>query len=484
MTATLDPRLPVSSVLPPPPARRWTEAGLLVFAALLATGAVAAVVYARTGSVSSSVLWYGAGFAALYAVAHLGIRRFAPYADPLLLPLMAVLNGVGLAMIYRIDEAFVDRAHRLGKAAPSGNAPLQMVWTAVALAVFLAVLVIVRDHRTLSRYSYTAGLVGLGLLLLPAVPGVGTTINGARLWLRLGPITIQPSEFAKILLLIFLAGYLVSKRDVLSLVTHSFLGLPLPRARDLGPVLVAWAASLAVLIVEKDLGSSLLFFGMFLVVLYVATERVSWLLIGLVMFAAGAYGSYLLFAHVQERVDIWLHPFQGSNPTGKSYQLVQGLFGFATGGIFGTGWGQGRPDIVPFARTDFILASLGEELGLIGVMAILMIYTLIVMRGLRAALRVRDSFGKLLAVGLAFSFALQVFVTVGGVTRLIPLTGLTLPFISYGGSSMVANAALIALLLRVSDAGRRPPAQPGAAPLVDPAAARQLLDAPTQVVRR
>jgi cell division protein FtsW (lipid II flippase) len=457
---------------------------MLLFAAIIATAAVAAINYARTGTVTTAVLWYGAGFAALYFVAHLGVRRFAPYADPLLLPMMALLNGIGLAMIYRIDMAFVDRAHRLGRTPPSGNAPLQMVWTALAIGIFLLVLVTVRDHRVLARYSYTAGLVGLGLLLLPAAPGIGSTINGARLWVRLGPVNIQPSEFAKILLLIFIAGYLVTKRDVLSLVTHSFLGLPLPRARDLGPVIVAWAASLTVLIVEKDLGSSLLFFGMFLVVLYVATERVSWLLIGLMLFAVGAYASYKLFAHVQERVDIWLHPFQGNNPVGKSYQLVQGLFGFATGGLFGTGWARGRPDIVPFARTDFILASLGEEIGLIGVMAILVVYAMIVARGLRAALRVRDSFGKLLAVGLSFSFALQVFVTVGGVTRLIPLTGLTLPFISYGGSSLIANAALIALLVRVSDASRRPPQAPGSTPLVDPGAARQLLDAPTQVVRR
>jgi cell division protein FtsW (lipid II flippase) len=436
---------------------------MLFFASLVFTGGVAAVVYAHDGRLSWAIVRYGIGFAGLYLIAHLAMRWLAPYADPLLLPLMAVVNGLGLTIIYRLDLAADDSAHRLGKAAPAGYAPLQVAWTLVAIAAFILVLLIVRDHRVLSRYTYTSGLIGLGLLMLPAVPGVGSTINGARLWIRLGPISIQPSEFAKIFLLIFMAGYLVSKRDVLSLVTRSFMGLSLPRARDLGPVLLAWAASMAVLVVEKDLGSSLLFFGMFLVVLYVATERASWLVIGLVLFATGAYASYQMFAHVQERVDVWLHAFAGSNPSGSSYQLVQGLFGFATGGLFGTGLGKGRPDIVPYARTDFILSSLGEELGLFGVMALLVIYALLVTRGLRAALLVRDSFGKLLAVGLAFSFALQVFVTAGGVMRLIPLTGLTLPFLSYGGSSLVANAALIAMLARVSDAGRRPALAPAAA---------------------
>ncbi|HMA45928.1 MAG TPA: FtsW/RodA/SpoVE family cell cycle protein [Frankiaceae bacterium] len=470
-----------TTAVPAPTGRvgyRGRELALLLFAVVLATGALAAVVLAHDAKITATVGWYGLGFGALWGVAHLAVRRYAPAADSLLLPLVAALNGIGLVMIYRLDLAGADRAQHLGRAAPAGLAPVQLRWSALAIVVFVGVLLLVRDHRSLSRYTYTAGLLGLVFLMLPAVPGIGATINGARLWLRLGPFSFQPSEIAKIVLMVFFAGYLVRKREVLSVVTRSFLGLPLPRARDLGPVLIAWLASLAVLVFERDLGSSLLFFGMFLVVLYVATERASWLVIGLGLFTAGAYASYQLFGHVRERVDVWLHAFRGANPTNDSYQLVQGLFGFATGGLTGTGLGRGRPDIVPFARTDFIMASIGEELGLVGVMAVLVMYGLIVMRGLRAAVGVRDPFGKLLATGLAFSLALQVFVIVGGVMRLIPLTGVTLPFVSFGGSSIVANAGLVALLLRISDAGRRPPTR--SAPLFDPAA---VAESPTEVVR-
>jgi len=260
---------------------------------------------------------------------------------------------------------------------------------------------------------------------------------------------------------------------VLSLVTHSFLGLPLPRARDLGPVIVAWAASLAVLIFERDLGTSLLFFGVFVAMLYVATERLSWLLIGMTLFLFGSFLAWSSFSHVHQRVDIWLHAFAPRNIDSDSYQLVQGLFGMGSGGLLGKGLGQGRPDIVPYAQTDFIVAAIGEELGLTGIMALLILYAIVVQRGLRTAISVRDSFGKLLATGLAFSLALQVFVVVGGVTRLIPLTGLTMPFLSYGGSSLVANWMLIALLLRISDAARRPAPPPAAS----------MADAKTQVVK-
>ncbi|WP_131744631.1 FtsW/RodA/SpoVE family cell cycle protein [Frankia sp. Cppng1_Ct_nod] len=472
-------RFPVPAGAQLPPYRR-RELSLLLFAGLLATAALAAVVLAVNGNITFSVFTYGLGFSALWGLAHLAVRRFAPAADPLLLPMAAALNGLGLVMIYRIDLAKTAAAEKAGRHPPPVAAQLQLVWTLLALVVFVLVLAVIRDHRLLSRYAYTSGLVGLVFLLLPAMPVVGATINGARLWLRVGPFTFQPSELSKIILMIFFAGYLVNKREVLSVVSRSFLGMQFPRARDLGPVIVAWLASLGVLVVEKDLGSSLLFFGMFLVILYVATERASWVVIGLALFMLGAVASYQMFGHVQVRVDGWLHAFEGNRPASTSYQLVQGLFGFAAGGITGTGLGHGSPQRVPFANTDFIVASIGEELGLTGIMAILVIYGLIVMRGLRAGVGARDPFGKMLATGLSASLALQVFVQVGGVMRLIPLTGLTLPFISYGGSSIVSNAAIIALLLRISDSYRRPASSEPAAPLFDPNA---VADSPTQVVR-
>jgi cell division protein FtsW (lipid II flippase) len=460
------------------PARRDAELALTAFAVGLAVLAYAAVGIAQDGRLPSGALGYGAGLGLLFGVAHLVVRRFAPYADPLILPCVALLNGLGVVMIRRLDFAAVERAQQRGKALPRADAPLQLIWTAIAVTAFVAVLVVVRDHTRLARYTYTSAAAGLFLLLLPALPGVGATINGARLWIRLGPITVQPSEVAKILLMVFFAGYLVTKRDVLALASRRVMGLDLPRARDLGPVLLAWAASLAVLVREKDLGSSLLFFGIFIVMLYVATERTSWLLIGMGLFAGGAFAAYTLFGHVRQRVDVWLHPFRDAG--GDGYQLVQGLFGFGTGGITGTGLGKGSPGIVPFAKTDFIMAAIGEELGLVGVMAVLLVFAVIVERGLRSALSCRDSFGKLLATGLSFALGLQVFVIVGGVTGLIPLTGVTLPWLSYGGSSVVMNWVLVALLLRISDAARRPAPAP-----VAPEKAREALqDAPTTVVRR
>jgi len=465
-------------VLPGPPTRRATELLLLVFALGLSLAGYTAVGLAIDGKVPSGVAGYGAGLGALFLAAHLVVRWVAPYADPLIVPCVALLNGLGLVMVRRLD--FAEAADvRLGNAdAARADAPLQLVWTALGIALFVAVLVLLRDHSRLARYSYTCGAVGILLLLLPNLPVLGRTINGARLWIRVGPLQVQPSEVAKLALMIFFASYLVSKREVLSLASRRVAGLQLPRARDLGPVLLAWAASLSVLVFEKDLGSSLLFFGIFIVMLYVATERTSWLLIGLGLFAAGAYTAYRVFGHVRLRVDIWLHPF--SDPDDKGYQLVQSLFGFGTGGLTGTGLGQGSPDKVPFAKTDFILAAFGEELGLVGVMALLVVFALIVQRGMRAALGCRDAFGKLLAVGLSFSLALQVFVIAGGVTGLIPLTGVTLPWLSYGGSSVVSNWVLVALLMRISDAARRPAPTP-----VSPGAVLAALeDAETQVVRR
>jgi len=391
-----------------------------------------------------------------------------------------LLNGLGLALIHRLDLAEAERAVQLGRELPNADAPSQLAWTTLGVVLFVSVLVVVRDHATLQRYTYTAGFGALVLLLLPLVPGVGVEINGARIWLRVAGFSVQPGEFAKLALAVFFAGYLVAKRDVLALASRRFAGIDLPRGRDLGPVVVAWMASLGVLVLQRDLGTSLLYFGLFIVVLYVATERTSWLLIGLGLFLAGSYAAYLTVARVQQRVGIWLDPFEDA--AGSGYQVVQSLFGLGTGGLFGTGLGQGRPEIVPYAKTDFIIATLGEELGLIGVMAVLVIYALLVERGLRTALGVRDSFGKLLAAGLSFSLALQVFTVVGGATRLVPLTGLTLPFLSYGGSSLVANYALVALLLRISDVARRP--RPGLVTPGGPAARTGEMEAVTQVIRR
>ncbi|MCW2666569.1 MAG: cell cycle protein [Frankiales bacterium] len=463
---------------PGPATRRNTELLLIVFAVAVAVLAYAAVGLAQDGRLPSGTLGYGLGLGGLFLTAHLAVRRLAPYADPLIVPCVALLNGLGLVLIRRLDYDAIERARARGRALPRADAPLQLIWTAVGIVLFIAVLWVVREHTRLARYTYTCAAVGLVFLMLPALPVLGQTINGARLWIRVGPMTVQPSEVAKLLLIIFFAGYLVSKRDVLSLASRRVLGIDFPRARDLGPVLLAWAASLAVLVREKDLGSSLLFFGIFVVMLYVATERTSWLLIGLGLFLGGAFAAYALFGHVRQRVDTWLDPFADAG--GDGYQLVQGLFGFGSGGLTGTGLGEGSPGTVPFAKTDFILATVGEELGLFGVMAVLMLFALIVERGLRTALACRDSFGKLLAVGLSFALALQVFVIVGGVTRLIPLTGVTLPWLSYGGSSIVANWALVALLLRVSDAARRPAPAP-----IAPEAARAVVEeARTTVVRR
>lgn len=437
--------------------RRGTELTLVAFAVVLTLVAFTSVSAAYSDALPSGLLEDGLGFTALALIAHLAVRWLAPYADPVLLPAAVGLNGLGLVVIHRLDLSYAASAKAAHQSASTADAPLQLAWTVIGIIAFIAVLAIVRDHRRLQALTYTAMAVGLGLLVLPALlPASHSTVNGARIWIRFGSFSFQPGEIAKLALEIFFAGYLVRKRAVLALAGRRVLGITLPRARDLGPVLVAWAASLLILTRESDLGSSLLFFGIFVAMLYIATGRISWLLIGLVLFAVSSFAAYHFVGHVHERVQIWLHPLAPSCITNNCYQLAQGLFGQATGGIFGTGLGQGRPQIVPFANTDFIASTIAEELGLAGIMAILAIYLLIVMRGLRAALGTRDDFGKLLGAGLAFGFALQVFVQVGGVTRLIPLTGLTLPFLSYGGSSLISNWILLALLLRISNAARRP----------------------------
>lgn len=483
MATTASPSSPPGGigVMPAPtqPTRRGAELVLLAFAAVITTTALALVEATKSQAVTTDLLKYGAAYLMLFTLAHLAVRRLAPYADPLVLPCVALLNGMGLVLIHRLDLASQEMAAQLGNPVPSGDANQQIVWTAAGLTVFVAVLRIVGEHRGLARYGYTLGLVGLVALALPAVlPRRFSEVNGAKIWIRLPGFSIQPGEFAKILILIFVASFLVAKRDLFTTAGRRVLGVDLPRARDLGPMLLAWGLSLAVLVFEKDLGTSLLIFGTVLVMIYIATERVSWLLVGGIFFAVGCVVAYKLFGHVQVRVTTWLDPFATYDTTG--YQVSQSLFGLGTGGLGGTGLGAGRPETVPFAKTDFIVATVGEELGLIGLAALLMLYALLVLRGFRTAVAVRDTFGKLLASGLAFTMALQVFVVVGGVTKLIPLTGLTTPFLSYGGSSLVANYALVAILLRISDAARRPtPTRPARASAPAPIA-----EAPTQLVRR
>jgi cell division protein FtsW (lipid II flippase) len=449
------------SPVPMPRGRRQTELAMLVFAVAVVLFAYANVGLSMTGRIPAGILAYGLAFALLVLVAHLAIRWLAPWADPLMLPLAALLNGLGIVMIYRLQQSGRDgNSGRVISTMSTSSTVLQMIWSAVGVAAFIAVLALVREPRLLQRYTYTFGVIGLVLLAIPAVPGIGSEVNGAKVWISVGGFSIQPGEFAKLALAVFFAGYLVAKRDVLSLAGRRVLGIDLPRARDLGPVLIAWGASLLILIFETDIGTSALFFGLFLVMLYIATQRTSWLLIGGGLFVAGAFAASRLFGHVGERFTIWLHPFAGNNPFGISYQLVQGLYGMGFGGVLGTGLGNGQPYWTPLVQSDFIVTAFGEELGLTGLMALLLIYGLIVQRGLRAAIAVRDPFSKLLAGGLAVVLALQVFVIVGGVTRLIPLTGITTPFLSQGGSSLVASWMLIALLMRISDTARRPAPQP------------------------
>ncbi|HEX2262424.1 MAG TPA: FtsW/RodA/SpoVE family cell cycle protein [Pseudonocardiaceae bacterium] len=461
-----------------PSTKRGLELIMLAFASVVVTTALVLVELNQQQEVTRSLLYYGAAYLALFGAAHIAVRLLAPYADPLILPCVALLNGLGLVLIHRLDLAEATAAVSVGDPIPDGNVPHQIAWTALALGLFVAVLVLIHDHRMLARYGYTCGLVGLVLLALPGLlPSAISEVNGAKIWLRFGGLGIQPGEFAKILLMIFVAAFLVAKRDLFTTAGRSVLGMEFPRARDLAPLLMAWGLSLGVLVLEKDLGTSLLYFGIVLVLIYIATERAAWMVIGLIFFVVGAMVSGMLFTHVQRRVTAWLDPF--SDYDGAGYQMAQSLFGLGTGGVFGTGLGAGRPDLVPAAHTDFITAAIGEELGFVGLAAVLFTYLLLVMRGMRTALTVRDTFGKLLAAGLSFAVGLQVFVVVGGVTKLIPLTGLTAPFLSYGGSSLLANYILVALLLRISHAARSPAAPPVPRKPVAP-----LAEARTEMVQR
>jgi cell division protein FtsW (lipid II flippase)/cell division protein FtsI/penicillin-binding protein 2 len=412
--------------------RRTIELLLLLAAAPPVLLIFALAAGAARGTLAPSDFLTPAGLLLAFAAAHLAVRRFAPGADPVLLPVTALLSGVGLAMVTRLDPSL---------------AAAQTTWLFVGVAVLALTLAFVPSLERLARYKYSIMLAAMVLLLAPAI--IGREINGAKLWIHLGSLSFQPAELAKILLVVFLAAYLAEFREVLSVSTRKFVGLQLPRARHLGPLVLMWAVSLVVLVAEKDLGSSLLFFGIFLVMVTVATGRWSYSIVGTLLFALGATAAFFLFAHVRVRVDIWLHPF--ADAAGKGYQLVQSLFSIAAGGITGVGVGRGLPTRIPFVATDFIFSAIGEELGLLGGVAVIAAYLVLCFRGLATAVRARSDMASLTAVGLVGALGLQTFVIVGGVTRLIPLTGITLPFISYGGSSIVANFLLLALLMRAGD---------------------------------
>ena len=437
--------------------RRGAELFLLVLALAVGIGAYAAVGLGVEGVVPTDLVGYGGWLTALIVAAHVAVRLVAPYADPVLLPLVAALNGLGLAVIHRLDltyEALGEDNYTFARQ--------QLTWMTLGVVLFIAVLVLLRDHRFLQRFTYTAGLLGIVLLLLPFIPGIGLNINGARIWIRFAGFSFQPGEVAKVLLVIAFSGYLVLHRDALALAGRRVVFVDLPRGRDLGPILAMFGVSMMILVLQNDLGSSLLFFGLFLAMLYVSTERPGWLVVGGLLFGAGALAAYTFVGNVQNRFNFWLHPFDYYDASPGSYQPVEALFGMGWGGLIGRGLGNGFPERITYAESDYIIAAIGEELGLTAVMAVILCYGLIVERALRIALISRDGFGKLLALGLGSIVALQVFVVIGGVTGLIPLTGLTTPFLSYGGSSLVANWVIIALLLRISDQARRP------APRLDP----------------
>ncbi|HEY5821355.1 MAG TPA: FtsW/RodA/SpoVE family cell cycle protein [Propionibacteriaceae bacterium] len=427
-----------------PRKRRGVELFLIAYALVITLGAYALVDLNVYDAIPANLASVAAVCVALALVAHLAVRWRLPYADPVILPCVVLLNGLGLVMIHRIDVI---------NSPPIHGTRQQLIWTAIGVVMFVLVAVVLRDHRPLQRFTYTLGLAGIVLLLLPLAPGIGTSKFGAQIWIQVGPYSFQPAEAAKVLLAVAFAAYLVEKREVLALAGYRVLGLDLPRARDLGPIAAMWLISLAILVLQRDLGTSLLFFGLFVMMLYVSTERAGWAVLGTLLFAVGAYFGYLNFGHVRIRVGAWLHPFSDYD---AYYQVINAQFGMAWGGLLGTGLGEGRPGLTPLARSDFIAAAIGEELGMTGLMAVILIYGLVVARGLRISLQCREPFGKLLAAGLSFAFALQVFTIIGGVTRLLPLTGLTTPFMSQGGSSLICNWIVVGLLLVISHHVRKP----------------------------
>jgi cell division protein FtsW (lipid II flippase) len=434
---------------------RNRELVALVPVAMLLTAGFTAVFAQESTRLDNLSLVYGAYFLAICLATHLYLRARLPNADPYLFPLVALLTAVGLVMIYRIDETLArDQAN----------------WFVLGLVLFALTIHFLRDYDVLERYRYTIAVVGILLLLAPRVPGLGEQVNGAYLGVKLGPIAFQPAEFAKLCIVVFLASYLREHREVLIVGARRLMGVTLPPLKHLGPLLVVWGAAMFMLVFIRDLGSSLMFFAAFLALLYVATGRFSFVVIGLAMFFVGAWFFASTVPHVEERVEIWLDPYQ--DPQDSGYQVLQSIFAQADGGLFGTGFGQAMITIpgtdnalLPAAHTDTIYALIVNELGLFGGCAVVLLYLLIAGRGFKIALMAADGFSKLLAAGLTAVFAIQAFVIIGGVTRVIPLTGVTLPFVSYGGSSIVANFVLLALLLLISDRARRDAAASSAAML-------------------
>ncbi|MCT1998381.1 FtsW/RodA/SpoVE family cell cycle protein [Brachybacterium muris] len=433
--------------------RRVTQALLLAFAVGVGVTAYALVGLGRFEELPSNLMQVGIGAAVVAVLLQIAVMWRAPYADPTILPIVVLLNMIGIAVI-----ASIDSAKALYTSTATHVADRQMIWTVLGAVLCIAVLVLLRDHRWLRRYTWIFASLGAVLLLMPLVPGLGDERNGSRIWISIAGNSFQPAELAKIAFAIFFAGYLVSRRDTLALAGPKVLGIHLPRWSDFGPILVAWGFAMAVLVFQTDLGTSLMFFGLFVVMLYVATDRLSWLVIGAVMFLPPAVFAATQMSHVRRRLTCWLDPLSREN-FDTCGQVNAGLFGLANGGITGAGLGDGRPNVVPHAESDFIYTSLAEELGLVGAFAVLLLYLLLVQRSLRAAVGISDGFGTLLAGGLGFVIALQVFVVVGGITRVIPLTGLTLPFLAAGGSSLVCNWIIAGILVRLSDAARRPAAR-------------------------
>lgn len=421
---------------------RSRELVMLLLAGAVTLLALISTELGQGNTATVEMLWIVGGFILVFGVAHLVLRFLAPWSDQVLLPVVAALNGLGLVMIHRLDMANATTLVRS-----------QVMWTVLGVGMFVAVMVLLRDHRSLSRYSYILGLLGLILLALPLV--WPSSINSdARIWISIGPFSVQPGEFAKVLLLIFFAQLLVNKRSLFNVAGKRVLGIDFPRLRDLGPILVVWGIALVIMALQNDFGPALLLFGTVLGMLYIATARGSWLIIGLVLVAVGGFGVYQVSAKIQDRVNHFVDPIAHYDSGG--YQLSQALFGMSWGGVTGTGLGNGYPQNVPVAHSDFILASFGEELGFVGLAAIILLFAILIARGMNAAMQVRDSFGKLLASGLALTIGIQVFVVVAGISKMMPLTGLTTPFMSAGGSSLLANYILLAILLRISDSARRP----------------------------
>ena len=421
-----------------PLSRRSTELGLVIMAGTITAAAYVLASLGKNATIPPIIVPFFVILLGLLLVAHIATRVLARGADSTLLPLAAMLHGIGYVMITRLNDRL---------------AGLQTTWSFVAIAAYVLTLLVVQRAPDLARYKWTFFVLGAGLLLIPLVPGLGRSVGGARIWVNIGPIRFQPGEFAKILLALFFAGYLYERRELIAAGTWKVGPLRLPEPRHLLPIVAAWGFAVVVMVGQKDLGSSLLFFTLFVVMLWVATERATFLVIGFVLFGGAAYASFRMFGHVQDRVGIWLDPW--SRYEGKGYQIVQGLFAIGDGGLGGTGLGQGRPNLIPAVQNDFIFAGIAEELGLFGATAVLMSFLLIVGAGLRVAIRAERPFEKLLATGLTTLLGVQAFIIIGGVIRVVPLTGITLPFVSYGGSSLVSNYILLALLMRVSDSTSR-----------------------------